>query len=267
MFRTEARDWNVQLDTAGIFGERWLGLQLDPRAAFINSEQFQPANGGFRTTEQIIRPLGLDATRPEGVEFVQFPRTLPRGSLLPVKVAGFDPESGIRQVLFLSGKLPADGKISPDAVLALLDDPAPEKNRKEKKTWEAQLPVATEKAGKVEVTVQLTNGAGLTSSRTAVVQLVDPPADAGKGARASIAGTVSEGGRAQPNLSVWLFDPQGVVRDSVTSDGEGRFLFKDVASGTYRVVAVKSGSNTRGEAAVQVQEGQKKTGVDVKMVR
>ena len=76
-----------------------------------------------------------------------------------------------------------------------------------------------------------------------------------------------EGGRLQPNLPVFIFDPQGIPRDQTKTDDQGRFLFKEVVPGTYRVVATKSGSGSRGEAPVQVMEGQKKVDVEVKMTR
>ena len=126
---------------------------------------------------------------------------------------------------------------------------------------------------KTEVSVQFTNRAGLSATETVIIQLVDP-APAGSAAakqpekpQTTIEGTVVEGSRLQPNLPVRLVDVQNVIRDTVTTDAKCKFLFKDVAAGAYRVMASKSGSNTRGETPVQVQDGQKKTGVEIKLTR
>ena len=67
-----------------------------------------------------------------------------------LKATAEDPESGIAKVVFIAGKLPADGKLPPNIV-------AVEGTRTEvngKTIWLAELPVATEKKGTVEAVPQ-----------------------------------------------------------------------------------------------------------------
>jgi hypothetical protein len=274
LFKPAVEDWTTDLETAEIYGPRRLRLRLvqigkDDQGKpvrrevpfFDSGKPIVVLDGKVEKTTSIVAGLMLDATKPEGVQFINFPAKLPRGAVLPVRALGSDPESGIKQVVFFGGRPLPDGKLPPGTTPVAGE-------RVDKDQWGASLPVATDKKGPVEVTVQFTNGAGLTTTETVVIQLVDPPAEAKeKGKGASIAGSVSEGDRPQPNLPVWLFDDKSAVRDMVRTDDWGQFLFKDVPPGSYRVVATKSGSNTRGEVAAQVAEGQQKTGVDVRMVR
>lgn len=276
LFKSVVSDWSPGLDTAEIFGTRALRLRLvrstkDDQGKVIKKElEFIDSgkpievlpDGTVKKTDSIVEGLILDATKPEGVKFVNFPAKLNRSAPLPVQAVGRDPESDIKQVVFYGGKPLPDGKFPPE-LKPIAGRPVADA----KDTWAALLPSLTDKKGPVDVTVQFTNGAGLTTTETITIQLVDPekPGDASK--KASIAGNVVEGDRPQPNLRVYLFDERGAARDSVLTDGSGNFLFKEVVPGAYRVVSVKSGSTTRAEVPVQVLEGEKRTGVVVRMLR
>lgn len=280
LFKTVVEDWVPELDTAAILGERELRLRLVERDA---DRKLVMEEGKVKTTPvfdsgapikiddkgniekkpAITRSLILDAARPKNIRFLlpmpaDQPQALPRGAPLVVRVTAEPPESGIAQVHFYSGRPEKDGK--PPASAVVVPGQAGEKN-----TWEAKVPVPNERGVKVDVTVQLVSGAGQTATETIAVQLIDP-ADQAKGG-ATIAGTVVEGDRPQPGLTVTLVDPQGVTRYTVKSGPGGTYLFKDVAPGSYRVIATKTGSNTRGQASVQVQEGDKKNDVEIRLQR
>jgi hypothetical protein len=88
-----------------------------------------------------------------------------------------------------------------------------------------------------------------------------------KGGTARIEGAVFEGPRAQPGLVVVLADINRRQLDSTKTDAQGRYGFKNVNPGPYKVIATKSASRTRGELPVEVSEGEVKTGVDIKLYR
>jgi hypothetical protein len=114
---------------------------------------------------------------------------------------------------------------------------------------------------------QATNGPGIKSFGTIEIQLVPPPpATQAPPPKPSIEGTVVDGaGRGQPKLQVTLTDAQNVVRDTQTTDASGNFVFKNVPPGAYRVSSRKTANNTSGSTAVEVAEGEKKTGVEIKL--
>jgi hypothetical protein len=225
----------------------------------------------FDGSPPVIRSLGVVLTKLENgkpVEFVATSETspadnqMPPGQPLRLVATGDDPESGIQQVVFFLGKPTADLKV-PEMVLPVEGVPDVKKT-----TWKAELPAPSDKGGVVAVTAQFTNGAGLKSFGMIEIRLVPPPPPAPPGPppKPSIEGTVvDDGGRAQPGLKVTLTDAQGVAKETTTTDTAGKYLFKDVAPGSYRVTAAKTASSTNGETAVQVLEGQKKTGVEVRL--
>jgi hypothetical protein len=257
-FRTQVADWTTDIETTKVFGNRILLLQLAREGKHVD---FTGAlNNGPLSTElvdQVTAGLLIDGTPPEAVKFVDFPKEQVRGTLLTLKATGRDPESGIRKVVFFVGKL-AEGKIPPAAVQAEGE------KVKDKDLWVADLPVATDKPGILEVGVQFTNGVGLTETvGPIVIKLVDA-----KPAGATIKGEVVEGERAQAGLEVILRDPQGVVKDKVKTDAAGKFVFKDVPAGQYQIVVVKTGSMTKGQAVVTVAAGDEKVLADpIKLTR
>jgi hypothetical protein len=270
LFEPKTQDWNALLDTSGIFGRRALALRLigKGKEILVLDSKKIPKIESFRETDQnrtkeIVEPLILDGTPPEGVKlFVDLPKVLPkaakgspdyqlpRGAPLPLKATGEDPESDIVKVVFFAGKPAADGKLPANVVEGSPTD-------EDRTTWVAQLPVATDKKGSLEVSVQFTNGVGLTASDTIVIQLVDAPP--GAAAKTVIEGVVTEGDRPTPNVAVVLKDDKGAAKETAKTDKKGYYVFQDVAPGSYRVTASRVASRTTAEAAVQIQAGQKKT--------
>lgn len=269
LFKPEIRDWSVEQDLSEVYGKRTFRLRLLDKDGNVIKVR-SGAEG--EPVEKVERTLVLDASKPEEVKFIDFPKTLLRGSALPLKARGIDPESGILEVVFFAGKPAPDGKLPPNPV-AVEGTPTDATRT----VWAAELPVSTDQKGMFEVSVRFTNQAGLSATETIRIQLVDPPpaTPAGPGSGAGgkglketiIEGTVVEGTRAQPNLVVTLRDEKGVAKGTTTTDAKGKFVFKDIPGGTYRISSAKTSSNTKGEVTVAVPEGQKKSGVEIKLFR
>jgi hypothetical protein len=258
LFRTEVRDWPTNLQTADVFGKRLLRLRSLDKAAeeapFIDAGApiVRLPDGKYQTTKAIVRGLTIDGSKPENVDFLDFPKQLARGSDLPVKATGIDPESGIAQVVFFTGKPQDDGKIPPTATKV-------EGKPAGKDVYEAKLQAPTDKKGTFDVSVAFINGVGLVTIRTVQIELVDAKAATGG---ASITGTVVFGDNPIPGQEVLLRDPQGNVKDTTKTGLEGAtrgvFTFKNVAPGTYQIVALNTALRANGQAAVQVGAGEDK---------
>jgi hypothetical protein len=211
----------------------------------------------WQQKDQIEKTFTLDGSPPQGLKFVAFPKELPRGERLPVKAVAHDDESKIAKVNFFVGKPGPDGKLPPNTVL-VPGKPA------DNDLWVAALDAPTDQKGKLEVTVQATNGANLTASETVTIQLLEPVPVV---KLASIEGDVVQGDRNQLGVAVALYDALGALKDGTTTDDKGHYVFKNLPPGTYRVAALKSSDNTKGAVAVSVLGGQEKKGVNIKLMR
>ena len=289
-FVSRVRDWDTAIDSDNVFGKHDLRVRLLPPGPEGTAEPAEVFDGRqlrkeeppvkesikgavvFDDSPPVLEALtvdrkGLVARKSGEAEVLE----MPEGSPLSLVAEARDPESGVQDVLFFLGPPTPDAKV-PDkapAVEAVPDDPEARADPDAATRWRAVLPLATDKPAVFQVSAQVTNGAGLKSFGTIEIRLVPPPAPAKAPAgppKPSIEGTVVDGaGRGQPNLAVSLTDAQGAARDSVRTDAAGKFLFKDVAPGSYRITAAKTASGTRGETAVLVAEGEKKTGVEVRL--
>jgi hypothetical protein len=273
-FKPEVQDWVADLDMGDVFGKRLLKLSLRDGEKAIPAVDSRQVGLGKDVKESLVPAvtlaMTLDATKPENVKFVDFPATLEQGTMLPIKATGRDPESGIKSVLFFVGKPTADGKLPPDAITAegkLTDEKS--------QIWTADLPVPSDKT-LYEASVRFTNGAGLSATETVRIQLLPAKgATAGPdgkvipaGAKpSSISGQVVEGTRPQPNLEVVLRDDKNNIKATTKTDTEGKFQFKDVVPGAYKVTAAKPAAKTKGETPVSVGVSQDRTGVEIKMTR
>ncbi len=263
-------DWSTALDVAGINGRRDLRFRLLSKRADFDKDSpelvkfFNAAEGpGGQLISELTQEVLFDGNRPTDLRFVDFPKTLVRGSALPVKAVVPAPESGIKEVLFYVGKPGPDGKMPPNSVTApgTLADPKTD-------LWVAALDAPTDQKGKADVTAQVTSNTGLVATETVTIKLVDAgPNGGGGGKGGTIEGAVVQGDRLQPDVPVFLRDAAGGVKDTTVTDKKGAYSFKDVPPGTYRVFAKKNGDNTKGETIVQVQEGQKKVDVGVSLLR
>jgi hypothetical protein len=110
------------------------------------------------------------------------------------------------------------------------------------------------------VSVQFTNGVGLTKTGTLTLDVVDPPPGAlAKGKKASISGTVAEDERPQNDLEVTLTDAKtGKVKAKTKTDNDGKYAFQDLDPGEYRVSTAKPASGRRADEKVELKEGEEK---------
>jgi hypothetical protein len=249
-FETAVSDWSLVMNLAGIVGTRDLrGRLLDRRGGEIT---------------RAIQPVTVDPNPPIGLRIIQVgkvkepnpgqPIKVFPDAFLPVIVEGIDPESGVDKVRFYLAK-PMDGKMPPGAPMKEGEPLNADKTR-----WRGLVPA--DKEGATDLTVEFVNRVGLTTlTQTYALHVskgdaVDP---ADKPKPGSIAGTVLEGDRPQPGLTVELIEPKapapGDKPKSTMTDQNGKFEFKDLEPGTYRVKSAKPVSNRKGEETVIVTPG------------
>src|SRR5262249_19164321 len=157
VLQTVVKDWVIDLDVTDVLGtykiQAWLSDKDEPTKELARAE----------TT------VTLDATPPEDVRFTlpDKPRQVKRGMLLPVAAAGDDPESGNPEGPFFLRQPPMDHKPPAMAV--------PVKGVKNVKDggWIADLPLPAEGKGIIDLGVVFVNGAGLASSATVPIEIVE----------------------------------------------------------------------------------------------
>jgi hypothetical protein len=253
LFRPEVKDWAPTVDLSASSGPTKLRLRLlDEKNQPLEDEKGEPL--------QDVKVTVLDDTPPEGVKLRAALAKAVRGKALPLEASGHDPESGIRKVVFFMGKpLPGD-KLPPGA------DPLPGELVKAKGKeappgpWAGTLVVPSDQRSPLVVSVQFTNGVGLTKTGTLLLDVVDPPPAAlAKGKKAGIVGTVVEGDLLQNELEVTLTDATtGKVKAKTKTDNDGKYAFKDLDPGEYRVSTVKIASGRRADEKVELKEGEEK---------
>jgi hypothetical protein len=267
-FVTTSRDWTIDLDVAGLFGDVTVQVRLldekgDPVDLIDEAAALDPDPPKRKA---VFQSVSFDSSNPvvEAFGVVGFPAAkgkpnqLLRGKPLTLYVRA-DDESGIKDVAFFIGRPTAEGALTGIETVAGVPAPKDTKTADKAPTWLAQLPVPTDKPAKVPVGVQVTNGAGMKSFGTLTIELVDAPKVEVKtptGPKGTIEGTVTENGRVQPNVSVVLRDAQNQIRDTTKTDARGKYEFKDIPPGSYRVQASKTTAGTQGEASVQLLDGQ-----------
>ncbi|MGF1581826.1 MAG: carboxypeptidase regulatory-like domain-containing protein [Gemmataceae bacterium] len=214
LFQASVDDWEVVLDTSRVLGTRTI------RARLLDDAK----NVIYKTSQTIT----FDNTPPERTRFTFVPPKAQKEKSILVRAFTQDPESGIAKVGFFVGKL-KDGKI-PDEDKVVYGQPV----NKEKTKWTAEL-VMPEKVGLKDVTVVASNRVGLASNNTAkvLVTLTDP-AKTGPG---KIAGKVTQGTIAQPNLQVILYNKEGKAIAETKTDKEGNYEFADLKPDKYFIRA------------------------------
>ncbi len=298
-FQTLVKDWVINLDATELFGQRTISAQLQAyntatgkyEPVAIVKEQLDPAEqipwleetpeGASRFAPLVYRPdqaiwatITLDGSPPEITSFgdvLAKKGKLVRGAPILVTAKGNDPQSDIRQVIFFTGKPGPKDEIPKESV-KVLGSPVAGGNARPPQVWLATLPLATDKAGKFDIGVRFTNGAGLSKTRVITLKLVEPDSKNGKGEEkskgAKITGKVVEGGLAQANIPVSLTTPKGELKGFAKTNAAGVFTIKNVEPGTYALIAAKSATRTSGRRLVQVPEGVKEVkGADIKLTR
>jgi hypothetical protein len=272
VLKTEVQDWDVPFPTKGLFGKCDLRVRVLKKEG--TTDRTLPVEQSRGPTDPAVyRQVIIDGTPPEitklGVrkespESEALPQ-LERGEgRLPVFAITSDPESDIKQVLFFLSKPAPDPKVP--GAYKMPEGAMPVEGQLLKNgQWVAQLPVKAEKAATVDVSVQVTNNAGLVTFGTVQVELVEKAA---KGATGNIEGKVFEGDRPQPEVEVTLRDAMNMIKGTAVTDKKtGAYVFKDLPPGAYRVSAVKSKSGTRGEAPAQVEAGKTTKDVNISLLR
>jgi hypothetical protein len=260
VFKTAVRDWELELNTKGIFGKSSVRVDL------VDNDDNKVKAEGFAT-------LVFDDTPPENVLFLlpnkDNPKQLERGQPLKVLATASDPESGISRAVFFLGKpVVKDGvqELPPNV------ETVPGELSLRDKSVEATafLPLPTDKKGVMDVSVQFVNGADQSTFQTIKIELVDPAAGgAAAGKRFKIAGTVIQGTSLQPNVDVVLRDEKGAVKATTRTgkdDKRGIYTFINVAPGVYTVSASNTASRTKGQTPVTV-EASDVSDVEIKLTR
>src|SRR5262249_29254673 len=143
-----------------------LDPKLKPGTAVFQSVTYDGSNPEVTA----LGVLGVPADKGKVSQMV-------RGKPLTLYARAHDDDSGIKEVVFFVGKPTADGAIPTGiegvpGVLAPKDPKA--RGDARAPTWLAQVPVPTDKPGKVPVAVQVTNNAGMKTFGTLTIELVEP---------------------------------------------------------------------------------------------
>jgi hypothetical protein len=237
MLQAEVHDWQLELDTDGLVGATKV------QASLVGNDP------GKKLHDE--KPLILDGSPPENVQFGPHPPTVVRGARLPLQATGSDPESGIRAVYFFLGKPPKDAKAPPPS-----ERIAAAKPTAKEAAWSTSLEMPAAQKGPIDITVQFINGTGQDTFATTQVQVVDPPAAEKAAPSASVGtirGTVVQGRFTQAKIEVVLLDEKGVKKATATTDANGAFVFEKVAPGNYTLTAVRPEAQTQGKQSVAVK--------------
>lgn len=224
-------DWDVAWDVPQLLGRRTVVARL------------VAADKTVLATKEI--PVVLDDSPPTAPDFRNVPDQAKKGSALPVTVDVTDPESGIAAVSVFVGKPAPDGKPLPGtAVVPGVRSPTDA-------TWAATVPLPKDKVGPVDVTCVAVNGAGLSSSATVSVEVVEMlPETLG-----SVAGRLLEGDRPQDGIAVTLSDAKGTALFRATTDANGAYLFDGLKPGAYQLSAEKVATRRKATATATVTGG------------
>ncbi|TWT75593.1 hypothetical protein Pla123a_31030 [Posidoniimonas polymericola] len=217
------------LDTTGLIGRRLL------RARVFDSEGAVIASA--------VQPVVIDGDAASSIA-VKPAEAGVAGKPLAFAVAAVDDLSGIQQVVLYAGAPIDDAPPKGAALVPAVEDPA------HPGQWVATVPMPAGVPVTL-ITAQVTNGVGLTTSRT----IQTPLQDATLAGLGQVAGAVTEGVRPQPGLPVELRDPEQKPIASAKTDAQGKFLFTKVKPGKYLVWSVKEQSQRTGAAGVEVQPG------------
>ena len=225
-FTVSLSDWTFDVDTSGMVGQHVLIADIvDPSGRSLASAR-----------QEVI----LDDS-PAEIATISNTTGAVINQPIPLQINAFDSLSGIKQVRVFPGR-PMDDNIP--AGVKPVEAEADGGN-----VWVANLP--PEKiAGPVEFTAQVINGVGLAKFVTTRVRVIDESGPAG----GTVQGTVVEGPRPQPSLTVQLLSA-GKVSAKTTTNAQGIFEFAGVKPGEYEVHAEKPASGRKAKKSVTVKSG------------
>lgn len=291
LLKNTVTDWDLELDATDLFGTKVLRVELvDPKAganivlvpeqaidaekivlltdAFVGSPYAALSYDNDAKPTYVKAKITLDGTPPDiDLAFnLEKQKTHVKGTpvLVMAKVSDPVPVTGIKEVVFFLGKPTPKGTI-PENVVRVDGENDP----KDPAIWLARLPVATDKGGLFEISVQAVNQAGLANNKTITLILVDPGAGGGAEKKlAKIIGKVAVGMQGQTGVAVTLADAKGELKASTKSKPGGEFVFENVPPGVYQVSAANPALMLSGKTLVTVPEGVTEVkGVDLQIKR
>ena len=259
VWQTEVKDWQVEFDTSGVYGDIWLRVRVfkkdsksgkEEKVTLTHPKESRSQLAALETdgdSKELFARVVQDESPATETEFVDLPEQLYVGKPLPVtvKIRKRDAQQApVEKVIFFRGKAPAKGDVNPDLILGVgkLDPKTGE--------WSFQLPVQ-EKAEPLELSVQATTRTGVMAVKTATIAI---QSIAGKGI-AKIKGKVAHGDLPQGNRPVTLSDAKGKVIGTEKTNDKGEYVFDKVPPGDYVVRSTMSSPMLVGQTKVAVPEG------------
>lgn len=227
MFAGQITDWDLPLDTAGIVGYRMLEVNL--------------ATHNGQSIATVSQQVAFGDQPPQGVRFVQMPTEAWNQKPITLVAVADHSVPEISKVVFFVGQ-PA-GNAPPKTVVPVAGVPADSTRR----MWTASLPLKASMQGKIFVSVQFVNAAGLSTCATADIRLVNNEIT---GAR--IHGKVMEGTIPQAGIGVALKGANGSQTGTTATAADGSFSFENLKPGKYLLDAAKPISGRTGTATVEV---------------
>jgi hypothetical protein len=257
LWSTVVSDHHAEFDTTGVFGDIWFRVRVfnknggkEKEAELIYPEQ---AIGRMAPLEadgdskRLYARVSQDESSPNDIEIVDLPKQWPAGKPLPLIVKlgkRAEAQAPVEKVLLIRGKIPADGKLGPDAVLGVGEFDV------KAETWAFTLP-AQEKNDALIVTIQVTTQTGISATKVIPLVITAP----GQAGLAKIKGTVAHGALPQKGRPVALANKEGKIIATTKSIEEGAFVFEKVPPGEYTVYSSMSTPALVGQTPVSVPEG------------
>ncbi len=231
-FEAGETDWTIPVETSGVEGRR----AIRARIYRIDGTLVREA----------LRNLTLDAGSPSGVQFVDLPAQVKKGTTLTVRASGRPSESGTRQVVFFLGAPTADGKRPSDAKV-INGRPTDA----EQTTWSADLKLPDDKKGPTPISVQFLSGVGRSTFATAEIDLLDTDPVLFGDLRVRL----TEGDRPQAGLAVYVFTAKGAFARGGVTGADGTFSTDHLPAGPYTVLGYKPSTPADGRVSVNVVAG------------
>ncbi|MBI1188259.1 MAG: hypothetical protein GC206_13170 [Alphaproteobacteria bacterium] len=239
-FEADAEDWTASLEGIRSRGARVVRARLIDR----DGQELAATNVPvvFDEPDADGPGTGTGATQ---VRFLDLPNRARFGSTVLVKMTAEAPLSGWKAVGAFVGNPGKDGAEPPgvEAVPAVpLDDTGT--------AFVTRLTLPSAAPGtSVPITARFTSGIGaVVVGRAMVVLTATDPQEPGR-----ILGRVEEGGRPQPNLTVFLGDPQGRVLARTMTAEDGSYSFDPVEPGPYRLLSMQPVTRSFSEKTVVVR--------------
>jgi hypothetical protein len=256
VWTTEVSDWSAEFDTTGVFGDIWFRLRVfnkNGKESEVELIYPEGPSGRLATLEadgdskRLYARVSQDESLPNDIEIVDLPKQWPAGKPLPLVVKlgkRAAAQAPVEKVLLIRGKIPADGKLGPDAVLGVGEFDL------KAETWGFTLP-GQEKNDAFIVTIQAITQTGVTATKVVPLVITAP----GKGGLAKIKGTVAHGDLPQMGRPVVLANKKREAVASTKTGEGGAFLFENVPPGEYVIYSNMTTPALVGQTPVSVPEG------------